>query len=502
MFTEFAVILLAFVVLMTTYVQRLYSHWEKKGVPYTPPHFPFGNAEPPFKRKYFFGELIKKFYQSFKERGAKHAGIYIFTSPNYLPIDREIIKNIMLKDFNHFVDRGFYHNEKHDPLSAHLFAIGGKKWRNLRTKLTPTFTSGKMKMMFGTLVDCTHQMEQSINSFCTAEESLDIKDVLARFTTDVIGSCAFGLECNSFKSNDATFRTHGRKIFASRGKIDMLKLVFSTVRPELARKFGMVLFPPDSTSFFFNVVRDTVKYRRENNVRRNDMLQILMELEHSDDKSDENSLTIEEIAAQAFVFFLAGFETSSTTMTFCLYELATNLDLQQKVRDEINHVLEKYGGKITYEAIMEMKYMTQVIDETLRKYPPISFITRKCVKDYVVPDYDVKIDKGTMVQIPVLGLHRDPEYFKNPEEFDPERFSDENKHNILPFTYMPFGEGPRLCIGMRFGMMQTKVGLTCLLRNYLFSVSSKTQRPLKWDQYTVILTTQNPIWLDVKKLDT
>ncbi|KAK5641166.1 hypothetical protein RI129_009713 [Pyrocoelia pectoralis] len=501
MFTEFA-ILLAFIVLVTTYIQRRYSYWEKKGVPYIPPHFPFGNVESPFTRKYFFGEWLQMFYQSFKERGAKHAGIYIFTSPNYVPIDTEIIKNIMQKDFHHFVDRGFYYNEKDDPLSAHLFAIGGNKWRNLRTKLTPTFTSGKMKMMFETLVECTHQMEQSMNNFCTTKESVDIKDMLACFTTDVIGSCAFGLECNSFKSNDATFRIHGRKIFAPKGKMDMLKVLFSAARPEWARKLGVVLFPQDSTSFFFNVVRDTVKYRRENNVRRKDMLQIVMDLEQPDGTRDENSLTIEEIAAQAFVFFLAGFETSSTTMTFCLYELATNLDVQQKVRDEINHVLKKYGGKITYEAIMDMKYMTQVIDETLRKYPPVSFLTRQCVKDYVVPEYDVKIEKETMVQISVLGLHRDPEYFKDPEKFDPERFSDENKHNILPFTYIPFGEGPRLCIGMRFGMMQTKVGLTCLLRNYLFSVSSKTQTPFKWDKYSFILTTQNPIWLDVKKLDT
>ncbi|KAB0795913.1 hypothetical protein PPYR_09974 [Photinus pyralis] len=105
-----------------------------------------------------------------------------------------------------------------------------------------------------------------------------------------------------------------------------------------------------------------------------------------------------------------------------------------------------------------------------------------------------------MVLISVLGLHRDPEYFKDPEKFDPERFSDENKLDITPFTYIPFGEGPRLCIGMRFGMMQTKVGLACLLRNYSFSVSSRTQTPFKWDKFSFILTTEQPIWLDVRKI--
>ncbi|XP_031346448.1 probable cytochrome P450 6a13 [Photinus pyralis] len=498
MFVELG-LFFAFALLLTIYVRWKYAYWKKKNVPYTVPQFPFGNAENPFTRKYYFGEWLQKFYQSFKKRGEKHAGIYIITSPNYVPIDPEIIKNIMQRDFAHFVDRGFYYNEKDEPLSAHLFAIGGQKWRNLRTKLTPTFTSGKMKMMFDTLVECTRPLEEIMNDFCASTLPVDIKDLLARFTTDVIGSCAFGLECNSFKSDNAEFRYHGRKIFEPKNKIDTLKILFSAARPEWARKLGVVLLPKDSTSFFFDVVKSTVNYRRTNNIHRKDMLQIVMDLEHPE-KPSESSLSLEEIAAQAFVFFLAGFETSSTTMTFCLYELAANLDLQQKVRDEINQVLKSHNGKITYDAIMEMKYMNQVIDETLRKYPPVAFLTRQCVKDYVVPDQDVQIEKGTMVLISVLGLHRDPEYFKDPEKFDPERFSDENKHGIAPFTYIPFGEGPRLCIGMRFGMMQTKVGLACLLRNYSFSVSSRTQTPFKWDKFSFILTTEQPIWLDVRKI--
>ncbi|KAJ8944235.1 hypothetical protein NQ314_009512 [Rhamnusium bicolor] len=172
---------------------------------------------------------------------------------------------------------------------------------------------------------------------------------------------------------------------------------------------------------------------------------------------DGRTLTIEEIAAQSFVFFIAGFETSSTTMTFALYELATHQDLQEKVRNEIKTVLAKHDNQITYDSLSELKYMKQVIDgnifpfsETLRKYPAVPLITRECVEDYKVPGEDVIIEKGTRVFLPIVGIHYDEEYYKNPEVFDPERFNEENKQHLPHYAHLPFGEGPRICIGKYF----------------------------------------------------
>lgn len=499
MLTVFVVIL-ALALFVKIHVRNKYSYWQAKKIPYVQPHFPLGNAENPFNRKRHFGEWLQMLYQSFRKNNAKLAGIYIGTSPYYLPIDPDVIKSIIQTDFHHFSDRGFYYNEKDDPLSAHLCVIGGKRWQNLRAMLTPTFTSGKMRMMFDTLLKCTDPMERSMSEVYATRRPVDIKDVAARYTTDVVGSCAFGLECNSFESVDAAFRAHGRKIFSPRTKIETLKILFLTASPVWGRRLGLSLFPKESTEFFFNIVKKTVEYRRENGIHRSDILQILMELLESDGNQREHSLTIAEIAAQAFGFFVAGFETSSTTMSFFLYELALNSDLQQKVREEIKWVLGKHAGSVTYEAIMEMKFMDQVINETLRKYPPLSFLTRQCVKNYRVPNHDVEIENGNMVLISLLALHRDPEYFPDPERFDPERFSDENKNNIRPFSYIPFGGGPRGCLGVRFGRLQTKVGLTCLLKNYSFSVNSKSQNPLTFDKYSFILAAEKPILLNFERM--
>ncbi|KAF2879260.1 hypothetical protein ILUMI_26906 [Ignelater luminosus] len=463
------------------------------------PTIPFGSSENPFKRKEFIGQRIKKRYDQFKSLGHKHGGVYMFTSPSYLPIDPEYIKNIMQRDFQYFMDRGAYYNEKDDPLTAHLFNLEGQKWKNLRSKLTPTFTSGKMKMMFPIMIECTKQLLDAMDEFYTKKQAVDVKSILSSFTTDIIGSCAFGLECNSFTDANSKFIEYGKRMFTSISKSQTLSQVIVLASPDLGRRLGIVITPREISDFFINIVRETIEYRRKANVVRKDFLQILMDLQDTD-KNTEGALTIEEVAAQAFVFFLAGYETSSSTMSFCLFELALNANIQEKVRNEIFNTLKGYNGEITYEAITDLKYLGQVVDETLRKYPPASVIPRTCTEDYNIPETNVVIEKGTRLFIPIYALHHDEEYYPNPDVFDPDRFSEENRNKRHPFTYMPFGEGPRICIGLRFGLIQTKIGLVTLLKNYRFSVSTRTKIPLEIDPTNLVLSPKDGIWLELERL--
>ena len=296
-------------------------------------------------------------------------------SPIYVPMDLDLVKNIMTKDFQYFPDRGIYHNEKGDPLSAHLVNIAGVKWRNLRTKLTPTFTSGKMKSMFQTLVDCEVHLHKKIQTECQRKAAVDIKEVLGCFTTDIIGSCAFGLECNTFEDENSPFRIYGRKVFDRSTELQV-KRTFVNTFPNLSHLFNIALVPRDIHNFFMKLVKDTVNYREKNKVNRKDFMQMLIDMknnklaEEEGYKHDGTTLSMDEIAAQSFVFFIAGFETSSTTMTFALYELAKHQDVQEKLRNEIRSVLAKHDGKITYDAIQEMKYMNQVIDGTIITIKP------------------------------------------------------------------------------------------------------------------------------------
>lgn len=489
--------------LVILYYKRAFNYWKNRNVPYLEATIPWGTLAAPHRRIVSLGEEITNIYREAKIKGWKHFGFYILGSPIFMTTDLDTIKCILTKDFSHFVDRGINVNEKAEPITAHLFAIGGKKWRNLRTKFTPTFTSGKMRNMFQTLTDCGVKLEQYILKEVSYHEPFDIKNILGNFSTDIIGSCAFGLECNSFKDPNNPFRLMGNRIF-NRTKLENLKFTITMNFPSLARLLRFKQLDPTLTEFFTKVVVDSVKYREKNNVQRQDFLQLLIDMKNNKDGSEQpgdgNTLTIDEMVAQCFVFFIAGFETSSTTMTFVLYELCKHPKIQEKVREEIVCILKKHNGAVTYDSLSEMKYLRQVIDETLRKYPALPFITRKCVEDYVVPGTNVKIEKGVRVFIPIRGIHYDQDYYENPEVFDPERFTDENKQNRNSYAFIPFGEGPRICIGMRFGIMQSKVGLVSILKNFKVTLNKKTKEPLVFSTNSIIPQVKGGVWLNLEKI--
>ncbi|KAI4459293.1 cytochrome p450 [Holotrichia oblita] len=292
---------------------------------------------------------MKACYDTLRERKEKFGGLYFFTEPIFMPVDIDLIKNIMSKDFAHFQGHGFTFNEKYDPLSAHLFNLEGEKWKNMRVKLSPTFTSGKMKYMFKTLLDCGGPMIDHLNGICEKKEEVDIKEILACYTTDIIGSCAFGLECNSFKDPDAEFRTNG---------------------------------------------------------------------------------------------------------------------------------------------------------QTLRKYPPVPILNRVCSSDYKIPNTDIILPTGTKVFISSLGIHRNEEYYPDPMKFDPERFTDENKASRSNYTWMPFAEGPRICIGLRFGLMQAKTGLSMLLNNYRILPGKNETYDMEIDPQNFVLSKNGTVMLRLEKLST
>nr|AAX48015.1 cytochrome P450 [Ochlerotatus sollicitans] len=504
------ILLAGFILLLTAavlYIHRRNRFWSDRGIPCAPnPRFFFGHVKGQVTDRHA-SYVNRELYQHFRSRGEPFGGFSFFAVPAVMIVDPELVKTVLVRDFNVFHDRGIFNNPKDDPLSGQLFLLEGLQWKVLRQMLTPTFTSGRMKAMFGTILDVAEELREYLVQNHEREPVVEMKEVLARFTTDVIGTCAFGIECNTLKNPDSDFLKYGKRVFEQK-PWNVFKFIFASLFKDLSKALGVKLTDSGVEKFFMGLIRETVEFREKNNVQRNDFMNLLLQLknkgrlEDMDEKEElsKRGLTMDELAAQCFVFFIAGYETSSTTMNFCLYELAKNQDVQERLREDIQEAVAANGGRVTYEMVMGLQYLDNVINETLRKYPPIESLSRVPTADYTVPGTNHVLPKGTMTAIPVYALHHDPEYYPEPERFDPDRFAPEAVQSRPAYVFLPFGEGPRNCIGLRFGLMQTKIGLITLLRNFRFSPSAKTPDALVFDVKSFVLSPEGGNYLRYDKI--
>ncbi|XP_070493897.1 cytochrome P450 6a2-like [Chironomus tepperi] len=464
------------------FFKRQFSFFEKQNIPHLKPSIPFGNMKD-VTRSVHLMDRMQEIFDTLKKRG-KVIGFYNLTDPVYVITDVETIKHIVIKDFNNFMNRGVFVNEEEEPLTGHLFAIEDERWHFLRNKLSPVFTSGKLKHMYLTINDLAKNLVARYDRMGKNMETVEAKSVANRFTVDIISSVAFGMDANTLNDQHLDLLDIFKEIFGGEGA-SLLKLFFLFAFPNLSKKLHLRQFSKKICDFFINVVATNIKYREDTNDKRNDFLNMLIQLKNKGSidgeiSTESKKLTLNEILAQAFLFFFAGSDTSSTTMSFALTELAFNQEVQDKLRAELDEKTKDTNGEISYELLHEMTYLNQVVNETLRMHPPAPFIIRKAKDDYKVPETDVTIKKNTTLWIPMQCFHYDDRFWSSPSKFDPERFTAEEVAK-RPLCYFPFGEGPRNCIGMRLGLMNVKVGVAKVIQNFKVTPDPKLKYPLQLD---------------------
>nr|UZE89911.1 cytochrome P450 CYP9GP1 [Chrysoperla zastrowi sillemi] len=291
-------------------------------------------------------------------------GTVTFRRPSLLIKDPELLKQILIKDFDHFTNHATLLSEADPLLSDNLFIAKDKKWHNTRTILSPVFTANKMRITIDLMALCGEQM---ISYFKKEYEKqgngkpleIEFQSTTGLFSNDVIATTSFGIQCDSFKAPENEFIKTGRAIF----NFSMLRFMLLHLTPSIAKMFDVKIMPPIVYEFFPRVIKEALKNRRENKVFRPDMIQLLMEAKESLEKNPVKDLALsdDEIISQALVFFAAGFETVAATMTFAIYELTIHPEIQKRAQEECVEAFKKGGGKLTYEAINEMKYMDMVV---------------------------------------------------------------------------------------------------------------------------------------------
>ncbi|XP_011633775.1 cytochrome P450 9e2-like [Pogonomyrmex barbatus] len=491
--------LLAGTIAIYYYFFKNLKFFEKQGILHISPWPLVGNMAPAFLRQLSLAELIQKIY--ILNRDAKYVGFFDGMNPVVIIRDPELIKAIGVKNFEAFPDHRAFIDEVNDPLfGKNLFSLRGDKWRDVRTLLSPAFTSSKMKTMFKLMSECAVSFTDFLSKLPPDKSVMELKNSFTRYTNDVIATCAFGINVDSMKNPNNEFYVYGKEA-TTFNTLRTIKFYFVRSMPVITKMLGVKFISERVAQFFKDLIRSTIYTRDTKNIVRPDMLQLMMETRGK--RGPGKELTIEDMTAQAFIFFFGGFDTVSTLMCFVAHEIGVNPDVQAKLRDEVDEVMKTTNGELTYEALNGMQYLDAVVNETLRMWPVAVFLDRISAEDFQLPpalpgDKPFLLKKGMSVWFPVYGLHRDPKYFEKPDEFRPERFLDENKKEINSAAYIPFGIGPRMCIGNRFALLETKVMLFHLLARCELKPCVKTTHPMRLSKSNFTMLAEGGFWLKIQ----
>jgi len=491
------------------YYNKTYGYFKRRGIPGPTPMPLLGTSWR------MFTEGILQMDIDAQKKWGKVYGIFLMGKPTYMISDQEMLSDIFVKEFSAFPNHPKSFDFPDEILQNMLTMMDDEQWKRVRSLLTPTFSSGKLKNMAGGVNQCCNNMNEHLSEMAEKDESFEAKTVCGKFTMDLTAKTAFGIDINSFKDPDNPFITYGKKMnFTSIFDIRILVAFFFPflIRPLSA--LGMKLFDQKGVDFFVNATEQAMNSREKGNKQYQDFIQLMANAhqdEYDHDKVAEEvaaegdqykvetgkkkGLNRIEILASSFLFFVAGYENIANTLTLLLYCLTVNEDCQRKVQEEIDEVM---GDKeeISYNDVKEMVYLDQCLQESMRRYTLAFRNDRECKRDVVIKG--IKIEKGTVVNIPVHAIHMDPEIWPEPEKFDPDRFSPEEKAKHSPFDHLPFGYGPRNCIAMRLSLMETKMAVASILKTYNLVKGPKTEEPLKFSSIGHS-STENGVWLKVEK---
>lgn len=509
-FLEHLILCLVLVYLIYSFVEYnvIFKYWSSKNIP-GPVGIPFLGSSHEFIFNSFpeiYGKWIKKYGDVF--------GIYEAKSKCLVINDADLINDVLVSNFHKFNERRVVLG--HWIFTRQLINQAGDDWRSARAIMSPAFSSGKMKRMYPIMKKCYLLLEKEVERVASNGEEVVVKDLFAKLTTSVIAACAFATEVDPYKNETNQLLSS----LADWMTFKPLRQFIAVILPGwFVKSTNYSTVSPSTMNYIIGLCRSILKERKSmknESGECNDLLQLLLEAgnngkidEHNnvpdheahhvlEDREDvkkawegahKRPFTDDEIIANIVLFWLAGFDTTSTLLTSSSYLLAMYPSIQDKLHLEVKKALEGTDIKdLQYEQLTSMKYLDAFIAEVLRLFPATTRLERIAREDHTFEN-GIQVERGTIIQIPIYNVHHDPKYFKDAENFDPDRFLPENRGEIKRGSYLPFVIGPKNCIGMRFAMMEAKIALANFILKFKIVPSEKTTNlQVKFKPFSFLLS--------------
>ncbi|CAG8771037.1 5055_t:CDS:2, partial [Racocetra persica] len=448
-------------VLYKFYIYPLYLSPLRK-IPGPPvDNFILGNhASPPFLNK----QLGEAFVHLVKQYGGIVRFHSLLNEPNLLISDQKLIQQVLLS-----YDYPKFHMSK--TIVKEIFGEGiviaeGNSHKRQRKVMTPSFAFANVKEMAPTFVQAGHKLKdiwiKQIGN--KVEERITITELIPKITLDIIGLVGFNYEFNSTTSGSELSQAYTSIIGQNYSPLYLSLIRFFPFIRKLPTSYNKQYFK--SIKIIANISEKIFAEQKNSPVQGTDLLSLITKANDSLPVNDQ--LTHKELISQVMTIIIAGHETTSNALSLTLYFLAKDPDTQDRLRKEVSDVLTDRNYYPTVDEIEHLKYLECVFKEAIRLIPPASAVLRYTSKDEIMNGY--LVTKDTPLWIPIYAIHHDPLIWgDDAEDFNPSRWLDpEVKSKITHTNFLPFGAGPKSCLGMKMAYLEFKCLLSVIIRNFEF----------------------------------
>lgn len=443
-------------------------------------------------------------------------GFYKGTVPYVVISDVDLIKECFIKESAVFYDRPPAILPVR-PYTDMLLFLRGAEWKHVRTVLNPSFSAAKMKLMTPIISRCVEDFMSVMEQKADNAEAINVMEVAQGLSLDVIANCALAWQLDSQKQPDNPLAQLLRGIlYEAETAFTTAFVAFPFLGQCVSWMYGATLHSKRTWEIIDNV-RRVVQVRRRSaddcssgNARRMDILQLLLDAQHAAKQSpgthrvgdppagaeEMSPIDDDTLLANSLLFLVAGFETTASTLSFVMHLLAQHPHEQEKVYEEL---MQRYpsGEELDYGDLQELQRLDMFVKEALRLYPPVVLlVSRHCRADTTI--LGQFFPAGCEILAPVWHVHHDSQHWPDPFCFNPERFAPDVSKDHHPGAYMPFGIGPKSCIGNRFAMLELKAALCKLLRKFQVLPCAQVKDPMKLVVKTVLAVPATPIQVKLR----
>ncbi|XP_037935752.1 probable cytochrome P450 28d1 [Teleopsis dalmanni] len=488
-------------VLIYVFLTWNFDYWKKRGVRGPKPTPLLGSFPSLFTQKQHFANDLNDIYRKYKN-DENYVSVFLMRAPQLMILDPALVHEVFVTAFKHFHDNDVARlvDTKKDPLIANNpFIATGHAWKEQRSLVSPGMTGTRIKVAYSV-------MQKVCNSFCDYiekeikmmhKDGINGKELSLRFTAENVCDSVLGINARSF-TNDRIPVAENVKVFAENNTIFLIYSIFAGLFPSAINFYKAKFFPKHCEEFFINLMKQAFKMRQENKTDRQDFLNHLLSM------SEKKELNYIELASHTMTFLIDGLDTTATAISHCLLFLARSPDVQEKLHEEIVQNSDE-NGELSFEKLNELPYLDACFHESIRMFPPGLFSTKICTEPYEFTNKNgdkLKVNVGETIMLPLYAIHNDPQIYPEPEKFDPERFMPENggvkKYRDMG-AFLGFGDGPRMCLGMRFALTQSKAALSAVIRKFIVKVNPKTEPINKLDPKAFLAMQDGGVWLDFEK---